>query len=504
MRVLIKIAFRNLREHKAKTLIIGIIITMGISILIIGNSMMDTATAGIKRAYWSNYTGHLIVSAATDAQLTIFGRQDMTSMNDPVPRIPEYTSIFEYCSSHPEIESVNPQTSSRALMSAEEVEGREMVFLFGIDADLYRNMFPENLDLLAGDFLKPGEEGILLSEMSKSQFEETTGTSLQPGDKILLSGINSSSGMKIRELTIRGIFRFKQSNPQLDRVSMVDINNLRILEGLTLTPEAEIELDESEQSLLGDFSEKDLFGDSPGDGDETLLTETLLVEEVASTGKDLSPESMSGLFGSQDERKQFSQTDSGAWHFLLIKLKDPGHIDGVTADINSFLSDQEIDAEVSDWLSFAGMAAEMAYSIKNVFNILILIIAVVAVIIIMNTLVISVTERIPEIGTMRAIGAQKGFVRRMILMETVMISGIFGLIGILLGAGVLGFLYLSGIQAPNFYFEVIFGGKVLHPVLSLQALGVSLVVVFTVAIAASLYPVSIALKVKPVTAMQSV
>ncbi|MBA7540447.1 hypothetical protein ES705_32744 [subsurface metagenome] len=499
MRVLIKIAFRNLREHKAKTLIIGIIITMGISILIMGNSMMDTATVGIKRAYWSNYTGHIILSAATDEQLTLFGRQDMTSMNDPIPRIPEYASIFEYCSSHPEIESVNPQTASRALMSAEEIEGREMVLLFGIDADLYRNMFPENLDLLVGNILKPGEEGILLSETVKSQFEETTGRSLQPGDKILLTGINSGSGMKIRELTVRGIFRFKQSNPQLDRVSLVDINNLRILEGMTMTPEAEIELDEMEQSLLGDFSEKDLFADTPGHGSETLL-----VEEVASTGKDLSPESMSGLFGSLEERKQFSQTDSGAWHFLLIKLKDPGHIAGVTADINSFLSGREIDAEVSDWLSFAGMGAEMAYSIKNVFNILILIIAVVAVIIIMNTLVISVTERIPEIGTMRAIGAQKSFVRRMILMETAMISGVFGLIGILLGAGVLGILYLSGIRAPNFFFEVIFGGKVLHPVLSLQALGISLVVVFIVAIAASLYPASIALKVKPVTAMQSV
>ncbi len=444
MRVLIKIAFRNLREHKAKTLIIGIIITMGISILIVGNSMMDTATAGIKRAYWSNYTGHIILSAATDEQLTLFGRQDMTSMNDPIPRIPEYTSIFEYCSSHPEIESVNPQTASRALMSAEEIEGREMVLLFGIDADLYRNMFPENLDLLVGVFLKPGEEGILLSEMVKTQFAETTGRSLQPGDKILLTGINSSSGIKIRELTVRGIFRFKQSNPQLDRVSLVDINNLRILEGMTLTSGTEIELDEREQSLLGDFSEKDLFGDTPGDGAETLL-----IEEVASTGKDLSLEPMRGLFGRLDERKQISQTDSGAWHFLLIKLKDPNHITGVTADINSFLSDREIDAGVSDWLSFAGMGAEMAYSIKSVFNILIMIIAVVAVIIIMNTLVISVTERIPEIGTMRAIGAQKSFVRRMILIETVMISGIFGLIGILLGVGVLGILYLSGIQAPE-------------------------------------------------------
>jgi len=52
--------------------------------------------------------------------------------------------------------------------------------------------------------------------------------------------------------------------------------------------------------------------------------------------------------------------------------------------------------------------AEMSYGIKRIFNGVVLVIAVVAIIIIMNTLVISITERMAEIGTMRAIGARRG------------------------------------------------------------------------------------------------
>ena len=40
MAVLFRIAFRNLKEHKAKTLIIGIIIALGITIMILGTSLM--------------------------------------------------------------------------------------------------------------------------------------------------------------------------------------------------------------------------------------------------------------------------------------------------------------------------------------------------------------------------------------------------------------------------------------------------------------------------------
>jgi len=65
MGVLLKIAYRNLREHKVKTLIIGSIIALGMLVLVVGNSVLDTATAGIRANYTDNYTGHVIVAASS-------------------------------------------------------------------------------------------------------------------------------------------------------------------------------------------------------------------------------------------------------------------------------------------------------------------------------------------------------------------------------------------------------------------------------------------------------
>ena len=60
----------------------------------------------------------------------------------------------------------------------------------------------------------------------------------------------------------------------------------------------------------------------------------------------------------------------------------------------------------------------------------------------------------------------------------------------------------SGIEAPNAFFEVLFGGKVLRPVPSLRSIVSSLVIVLAIGVASSLYPVSIALRTEPVQAMQ--
>ena len=148
----------------------------------------------------------------------------------------------------------------------------------------------------------------------------------------------------------------------------------------------------------------------------------------------------------------------------------------------------------SGWLSGAGSIALLANGTKAMFNVIVLVIAVVAVIIIMNTLVISVMERTTEIGTMRALGAQKSLIRRLIVWETVITSGVFGLLGVGVGLVVLWVLHATGIEAPNVFFEILFGGKVLHPVPSLGSIVTSLVVVLAIGVVASLYPVRIALE----------
>ncbi|MCK4827007.1 FtsX-like permease family protein, partial [bacterium] len=154
-----------------------------------------------------------------------------------------------------------------------------------------------------------------------------------------------------------------------------------------------------------------------------------------------------------------------------------------------------------DWQTAAGMMGSLAYTVKTIFNLVILLIAVVAIIIIMNTLVISVTERTSELGTMRAIGAQKGFVRKMIIAETLITSCIFGAAGIVFGALILWILNIIGIPATNMFLEVLFGGAVLHPVISVSSVIYSLGIVAGIGVLASLYPVAAALRIEPVKAI---
>jgi putative ABC transport system permease protein len=185
-----------------------------------------------------------------------------------------------------------------------------------------------------------------------------------------------------------------------------------------------------------------------------------------------------------------------------VRLNDGVNEDQFNQELTAFAGEQDIPWTTSNWRAGAGGTAEMSFGIQTVFNIIVLVISVVAIIIIMNTLVISVTERIPEIGTIRAIGGRKSFVRGMIIWETIIISGLFGLLGLGLGSLILGILNLTGIEATNIFLQLIFGGKFLKPVVSPGALLTSLLVIIGIGVASSLYPTRIALKIQPVQAMR--
>jgi putative ABC transport system permease protein len=490
---LFRIAWRNIKEHKAKTLIIGIIITLGIMILVIGNSMMDTAARGIMNNYINNYTGHLIITGESDSALTLFGAMSIDSMTKAMPEVPHYFQVREFAESHPAVLKTSGQAAGRAQISIGE-EAVSFTLLFGIDPGDYREMFPENIEIMEGEFLKEGEEGLLLSERIATLIEEDDHITVKPGDHLLLTGISSGSGAKIRELTVRGIFRFKNSNMQLDMVSLIDIDSLRSLNGMTLGAELAVTADDQEVDLIETAEDDDMF-------DEDSLFEGGMISE--DTGSSRTEEDLLSILGDTSERARLSQTDSGAWHFLLLKLKEGADIQHVIQDFRQFFETEGILAQISGWKTAAGPIGELADTLKIVFNVIILVIACVAVIIIMNTLVISISERISEIGTMRALGAQKGFVRGMIITETILISAVFGLIGIAVGAAVLGLLGATGITAPNMFFEVLFGGKVFYPVISFMTVVQSLVIIVLIGIVSSLYPVSIALKIQPVKAIHS-
>ena len=478
--IVLKIALRNLIEHKVKTAIIGFLIAFAIAFLVIGNSVMDGVKAGMRESYAANFTGDLIVHGIGENDFSLFPSPGLTDM----PVLPAYQDLRTAAETAPGVAAVLPLIAGAASVSVDE-EAAGMSFLWGVDFREYRAMFPGSLTFIEGGFPEVEGSFMLLSERVRSETEKKVGRSIRPGDKITLGGIGVS-GARLREATVAGIFKFERGGEQLDNVSLIDAATARSLKGMTAVSASP---SKSASETPQELSEEELFSSGS------------LTESGAADSKAFSID-FDKLLGDLSVRDKYAATDSNAWNFLLIRLTDPSAYPQTKAAIDSAISKIGAEARADDWRWGAGMVADLAYSLQIVFNVIVLVVSIVAVIIIMNTLVISVTERIPEIGTIRAIGGPKGFVRSMIVWETLSISIVFGLVGIAIGAAAIGIANYAGIESNNMFFTLLFGGPELRPTLSVSAVAWSLAATASIGTLSSLYPTAVALKISPVRAMQ--
>jgi ABC-type antimicrobial peptide transport system permease subunit len=132
----------------------------------------------------------------------------------------------------------------------------------------------------------------------------------------------------------------------------------------------------------------------------------------------------------------------------------------------------------------------------------VLIVFVVALVIINNAMVMATLQRVKEIGTMRAIGAQRRFVVAMLLVEIGTVAVAFGLAGALLGGAVVWAIRAAGgIPAVTDLLYFVFSGPALLPRLGPATAAASVAVVLAVAILSALYPALLAMRVAPVEAM---
>ena len=484
MPVLIRIAFRNLLEHRSKTLIIGTLLALGVIILIVGNAFMDTAERGVKEGFTDNFTGDVFISGkATNGTVSLFGVQ-AAGGQETTPTLPYYDRIIGKLSSMPQVADKASQITGFGLATIANSEEQTFALLFGIEPGEYRRIF-DQAKIVDGHFLEPGEEGIVITKGALERVNKQLKQELKVGDRIMLTGMGSM-GFKIRSVPIVGLVEYKNGSEASDFITYVDVNTARILQGLTLGNDADTQVSDSQKALLAQSSEDEMFGSG----------------EVVEASSAAPARPVEPVVAAPAAPVVQSVADTGAWQFILVKLKHPSQTPKVVAELNQWFATEGIDAQAGGWKMAAGPFSQSIDVVRIIFDIAIIIVSIVAIIIMMNTLVISVIERTGEIGTMRALGAQRGFVRKMFLVETLTIAVVFGAIGAALGVGVIGILNLAHIEAGNAFLQILFAGKILHASASLGSIISSLVLVIVVAILAHIYPVSLALKIEPVRAMQ--
>jgi len=394
MGTILKIALRNLTQHKVKTLIVGALITLGITLTFIGNSMFESAALGIKRSYSENFAGDVMIQAASDKKFSMFGSEEVSfgGNDEPTPVIQKYDEVLSLVRALPQLSAFTSQVSGFAFINLEE-KGQAFNLLFGIEPESYYKTF-QSIRILEGKLLQNGENGIMMSRKRLDQIAKDNKAVIKLGDEVLLNAF-SKRGLKVRAVKLVGIYEYIVPTTALEVVSFIDVQTLRALNAMTVGTKDEVKVDASTQALLNSDSE-DFFSEG------TITT-------APSRGK----VDLEHVLGDTSLRNSLQTIDNGSWHNLLVRLKPGSDVEGTIKALNETFTSSQLPVKAVGWKIAAGTTAALSDVAQIIFNIVIIILAVVAVIIIINTLVISVMERTSEIGTMRALGAQKYFIRRL-------------------------------------------------------------------------------------------
>lgn len=480
--IVAKMAFGNLFLHKTKSILLGTIMCLGIAVLFVGNSLIDTAIGGLRTMFVDGYTGDFMVTGPTAFSTTIFG--ETAGGEEVIPHIAKFPEYQKYLAEVDGVASYLPILSGQVAMGlGEQVIGRGSAF--GVDVQDYREFFSGNLTLVSGTWPDTAKTAwIMISEISATMLSRVAGKKIGVGEKIILSAVDDVAGTVIREVQVAGILRFNQSNQQLSRISLVDADTMRDLLGFASLRDGIVELTAEQKNFVEAFNPDTLFLDNP---DPAASPEPVT---AALAGDGSTPAASKAL------------EPVPAWQFILVKADKGYSAAKALTDLGKFAITLDEGDRVQDWVQGAGSVARTAVTIQFVFDLMVSIVAVIVIMITMNVLVVSISERVPEIGTLRALGARKKFIRQMILLETTFLAVFAGILGLALGYGLLLGLRKSGIAAPNLFFEALFAGKKLVPTVSSSAAIKAFIWIFGMSILSSLYPIALALRIKPIVAMQ--
>jgi ABC-type lipoprotein release transport system permease subunit len=199
-----------------------------------------------------------------------------------------------------------------------------------------------------------------------------------------------------------------------------------------------------------------------------------------------------------------SALPDGAAHVAMLHFDNMSldKIDEITPEISALFP----DLSVKNWKELSPMFA-MSLGYTDMMAVIILGIFLLALAFgIINTMLMAVLERTRELGMLRAIGMSRRRVFSMIMLETLLLTLVGSIIGIILAVAVLipGIKYgidLTPLMGDN--FEDYGFSSIIFPVVNIDLFIEIVILVFVAGILSAIYPARKALKLKPLEAIRA-
>lgn len=328
------------------------------------------------------------------------------------------------------------------------------------------------------------------------------------GDSLMVKAFTQSGYVQSANLKVYGTYSFKglERSPQAGLVNMMDLVSFRELYGFMTNERAQeiaaIRASSGAKEVDRANAEAELFGARPQDDAEQA-------KPAADSGKE-EADPLAALRGKRARLQQRgaasfdpAELEQGVALSAAVLVKDESKIDSTIQAITEAGKKAGLPLKAITWQKAAGIIGQFATLMRAVLLSTVLIIFVVALVVINNALVMATLERVREIGTLRAVGAQRRFILAMLVLESVVIGLASGAVGAILGTLLLVFLGRVGIPATTEQMSFFFSGPRLFPSVTVAEIVFALGTVLIVSMISSIYPAWLAMRVSPREAMQS-
>ena len=186
-----------------------------------------------------------------------------------------------------------------------------------------------------------------------------------------------------------------------------------------------------------------------------------------------------------------------------IALNSKGNLE--VEEIQNLMSGEIKNVEIDTWKqlmpTISLMTEKMSVFMRTLFSLIFTIAAGLGV---MNTMIMSTYDRMKEFGIIRAIGATPWRIIKQVSLEAIILTFIASIIGTIVGLSIALYFQKYGFDVTG-QGNLSFGGVVMDPIWKASvSLGIILLpigLMMLTSILSSLYPASIAARIKPVEAI---
>lgn len=460
----LRIAVRSLLRRKLRMALIGSLVVVGTVLLVFGGTFARAAKEQSRQAIVAHFTGDLVLYSAKSKD-----PPSPFSFTTVLPAVERADELLAWLAKDPRVADFAGVAQNYGLISVERGGVKQDIpfTFYAVDPARYQSTF-DNLEVASGSWFgptgAPDAGGVLLSGQQASQIKEKYGVELKPGEAVTLLSLTGGGSVNAVPTRFLGTHRPRHYANVFNYVGFMDMPTYSRL--YNFTGVAAGSLPKGVEDAFAATSDADILG--------------LGADEPANRVD------LAGL----------KQTAVSGYTMVSLRLKDGRDADAVAAD----LAKAGFDLKTASWSQassfFAGVADILQAVIWGITALIFLVVALIMT----NTLIINILERTGEIGTYRALGADKGFVSAIFVWESLVLNLAAAGVGVVLSLALI--LALGGgIQLPDLVSQYLVGGGPLRlspdPVPIAGGLGLVLAVAFL----ATLYPTRVAVSVSPLKAM---